>query len=486
MGSEDTPLFLCLDQGGHASRAVVINSTGDIKNIVFREISTQRDGVRVEHDPDELLLTLREAAEEVAGQYSLSAAGLATQRSSIVCWDRKTGEALSPVLSWQDRRAADWLESFKGYERRIHELTGLMLSPHYGVSKLIWCLENIPAVMEAHQTGRLMFGPLAAWLAGRLCNGVPNSADPANGSRTLLWDRQKNSWSTELLELFGVPEDCLPQAVNSAHDWGNIAVANQELPLSIVTGDQSAALFAFGQPDKQNVYANLGTGAFLQRIGSGIGAGSGRLLNSVVYAEADNVVTVLEGTINGAGAAISKFADEHSADMEKIKQESSGWLGSFDQDLLYLNAVSGLGSPWWLSDVESRFTAEASIADQVSAILESIAFMAAVNVQAGNHLAGANCSQIIVTGGLGSVDPLLQRIADLTGATVDRTRITEATVRGLAYLLAGQPHGWPGPSVQKQFQPEENSALVERYKRWIGLMPAIPDSNKWHLVVQGG
>ena len=210
-----SPHYLCLDQGGHASRAVVIDEKGDIKNIVFKKISTHRDGERVEHDPDELLDSLRQSAEEVAGDYKFDRAGLATQRSSIVCWDRETGEALSPVLSWQDRRAADWLSAFAKHEERIHELTGLMLSAHYGVSKLIWCLENIPEVAKAHKAGRLKFGPLAAWLAGRLCGQVPNAADPANGSRTLLWDKHQNGWSGELLELFGVPVGCLPEAVNS-------------------------------------------------------------------------------------------------------------------------------------------------------------------------------------------------------------------------------------------------------------------------------
>ncbi len=30
----------------------------------------------------------------------------ATQGSSMGCWNRRTGAALSPVISWQDRRSA--------------------------------------------------------------------------------------------------------------------------------------------------------------------------------------------------------------------------------------------------------------------------------------------------------------------------------------------------------------------------------------------
>ena len=68
----------------------------------------------VEHDPDEVVASLRQAIDAActalpAGSRIL-AAGLATQRSSMVCWHRRTGAALSPVISWQDRRNAAWLE----------------------------------------------------------------------------------------------------------------------------------------------------------------------------------------------------------------------------------------------------------------------------------------------------------------------------------------------------------------------------------------
>jgi glycerol kinase len=473
MGDSSAPLYLCLDQGGHASRAVIIDAVGDVQKIAFRNISTRRDDARVEHDPAELLASLQEAAAEVSAGYEVCLAGLATQRSSVVCWDRYTGEALSPVLSWQDRRAADWLEEFKEHEARIHAITGLVLSPHYGVSKLVWCLENLPQVTQAQAEQRLMFGPLASWLAGRLCGQVPASADPANASRTLLWDRGHKDWSTELLQLFNVPAGCLPAAVGTRHDWGEITVSGKGIPLAVVTGDQSAALFAFGMPDDATLYTNLGTGAFLQRTIGQLDFDPGNLLASVVYADDDTVISVLEATVNGAGAAINKFADDNGIDIDVIQQHSADWLDAFNDDLLYINSIAGLGSPWWLSGAESCFLGDGTVEAKLAAVLESIAFLLAVNIEAGNNLLGATCSRILVTGGLGRVDPLLQRVADLSGAEVQRAHVTEATVRGLAFLLAGKPQDWPDARTEKTFMPQQNDDLLGRFRRWRSQMPPL-------------
>ena len=44
---------------------------------------------------------------------NIIAAGFAGQGSSLLCWDNKTGEALSPVLSWQDIRPLE--RGLRGY-----------------------------------------------------------------------------------------------------------------------------------------------------------------------------------------------------------------------------------------------------------------------------------------------------------------------------------------------------------------------------------
>lgn len=474
-------LFLCLDQGGHASRAIVCDRRGRQLAAAFVPIRTRRDGARVEHDPEELVRSLREAATAAVGQLGdaarrLAGAGLATQRSSIVCWEHTTGVALTPVLSWQDTRAAEWLADFREHQARIHEITGLVLSPHYGVSKLHWCLTHVPAVQAARSEGTLMLGPLASFLAGRLTNAAAYAADPANASRTLLWDRHTGGWSAELLKIFGLPRACLPRAAATRSDWGTITVGAREVPLVIVTGDQSAALFAFGKPDSATVYANLGTGAFVQRVAGDAVPDPGRLLASVVYQDAAWRATVIEGTVNGAGSAINAVSAELGMQMAAVKAASRDWLDAFAADLLYLNAVSGLGSPWWRADLHSRFAGSAAgtahDSERIAAVLESIAFLIVTNLDAMRAVLGEP-ARLLATGGLAAVDPLLSRIASLAELPVERTSTTEATARGLACLLAGMPADWPAATIQSSFPSVPDAALAARYRRWLELMPEL-------------
>ena len=170
----------------------------------------------------------------------VASAGLATQRSSIVCWDRVSGQALSPVISWQDRRAHEWLTRFALHAEEIHATTGLMLSAHYGASKLRWCLDHLPAVAQAQSEGRLAFGPLASYLVFRLTEERTLAVDPANAARTLLWNIKTLNWDEGLLHLFSIPASALPPCVPTRHHFGHLVAAGQRIPLALVSGDQSA------------------------------------------------------------------------------------------------------------------------------------------------------------------------------------------------------------------------------------------------------
>ena len=59
-------LVLALDQGGHASRAVLFDATGRDVAEAQVPVATRRIGSdHVEHDPDELVTSLRIAATSV-------------------------------------------------------------------------------------------------------------------------------------------------------------------------------------------------------------------------------------------------------------------------------------------------------------------------------------------------------------------------------------------------------------------------------------
>ncbi len=452
---------LALDQGGGSSRAIAFDGRGEIVASAARPVAEQRTGTdRVEQDPEELVGSLKDAVAECTGLLGarardLVAVGLATQRSSLVCWDRTNGAALSPVISWQDRRASQWLDALALDPAEIRARTGLYVSPHYGASKMRWCLDHLPAVRAARAAGTLAIGPLASFLALRLLRERPFVVDPANASRTLLWNIHTSDWDPVLCERFGVPIDVLPRCVPTRHAFGSI----DGVPLEVVNGDQSAATFASGEPRTDTVYVNIGTGAFVQRpiAADRAAVALPRLLHSVILRDASRTLTVIEGTINGAGSAI-----------DGIRAELDFALESSIEPPLYLNGVSGLAAPFWSPNFRSRFIGEGTPHERLAAVGESIVFLIrAILDEMATELAPP--ARLSISGGFARVDGLCQRIADLSGLPVERSLVHEATARGLARLLA---HGFANERDEAAdlFETRANPALLDRFQRWTAEM----------------
>ncbi len=459
--------YLAIDQGGHASRASLCDGNGRIVATANIPIETRNLAPdRVEHDPEAMVASLRNAIAEVvheAGNHPVVAAGLATQRASIVCWDKTTGAALSPILSWQDRRAAEWLHRLDKDAGQIRLRTGLPLSPHYGASKLRWCLDHLPAVLRACREGRLAWGPLASFLVFRLTAERTLCADPANASRTLLWNIDSSDWDPRLIKLFGIPGEALPPCVPTRHAFGRIRSAKRGIPLTLVTGDQSAALFADNSTATGNVSINLGTGAFLQQPLSRRPATS-RLLISMAYQDLAQRIFALEGTVNGAGSALSWAAQQLNLTMADIRRDLPDWLRHSDEPPLFLNGIAGLGTPYLLPMFASRFVGEDSPAEKCVAVIESIVFLLQVNLEEMTLNATPDV-QIILSGGLSRLDGLCQRLADLSGIPLRRPPDHEASVRGLIRLLTANQTA-ADPAAGTRFLPKPNSKLAARYRRW--------------------
>jgi glycerol kinase len=471
----DDRLFLALDVGGHAARTIVFDAAGAAVAEGRAAIETQRPGPdRVEHDGGALARAVTDAvarAAEALGPRAaaIAAAGLATQRSTIACWDRATGEALCPVISWQDRRAAAWLAAFAPRAAEVRSVTGLVLSPHYGASKLRWCLDHVPRVREAQRRGRLALGPLASFLLCRILEERPVAADPANASRTLLWDAGRRDWSPALLDLFGVPRAALPRCVPSAHAYGTLAVGARRVPLVVCTGDQSAALFGGGAPREDTAYVNVGTGAFLQRVTGSARADAPRLLASVIWQEGERATYVMEGTVNGAGSALEEVGRALGFAPGEVDAGAAAWLAAAADPPLFLNGVSGLGSPWWVPRFESRFVGAGTPQEKIAGVLESIVFLLAVNLDE-MRAARPGLARVLISGGISVLDEFCRRLAGLAGAAVERPSYPEATARGLAYLVAGRPGGWAWPPPLARFDPAPGAQSARRFDRWRAII----------------
>jgi len=471
-------LWLAVDQGGQSSRALVYDDDGHIVTRAQYEIAPGIDELgHIEYEPHALLQSLNTVLREVGAQLGaqckeIAAAGLATQRSTIACWDRMSGTALSPVISWQDRRASTWMANFEGQRARIKAITGLVPSAHYGASKLHWCMQHLPTVQAALHDGRLAWGPMASFLLHGLLTERPLYADPVNASRTLLWDVERLDWSEELLELFGLPRAPLPTTTANAYLFGHLPIGDAEVPLRLTTGDQAAALFHRGTPRTDTLYVTLGTGAFLQRPTGQTPLDTDiPLLRSIVHLDEAGPQYVLEGTINGAGAALEWLAQTHGAAIDAAALNTA--LSLTTEPPVFLNGVSGLGTPFMRPQFIAQFHDNGDADDtraMTLAVLESIVFLLQVNIEAMARAGATPARRIAIGGGLARLDGLCQRLADLSGLPVERDEEHETTSRGLLHLLR-TACGVPGDlgttaAAAQQFKPRGNPVLARRYARW--------------------
>ena len=477
----DRQWTLVLDQGGHATRALVFDETGD--TVAEHEVgigASHPSPGRVEHDAGKLIASVAECLDRLAAQLGaqtamVRSAALCTQRSSIVCWSRQTGAPLSPVISWQDTRAADSLESLSLSQPEVAEITGLPRSPHYGASKLRWCLEHLDDVQAARQKNDLAFGPLASFILYNLSQGRQFAVDPCNASRTLLWDIRTGQWSSRLLDAFAIDESLLPAIQPNRYAWCDLRLGETSVPLTVVTGDQSAVPFAFSDNPVDQLFLNLGTGAFLQRPVAEYLVCEG-LLRSILLQDGHDAMFALEGTINGAGAALSWFADSQQIGEDELFAQLPEWLANNADPPLFVNAIGGLAAPFWVSDAESGFIGEGDIGEQAVAVIESIAFLVEANLQAMESCM-PGVKNIVASGGLAELDGLLQRVADLSGVPVQRSTNLQATAYGGARLANPV---LPVLTVDDEFVPATNNAIAinDRYQEWRKHLQQMIDKKK--------
>ncbi|MBE0623127.1 MAG: hypothetical protein IH605_21265 [Burkholderiales bacterium] len=467
------PLYLAIDQGTHASRAVVLDQRGRVLASGASEIGLARPQPDwAEQDGDEMVASIFAAANQAlsdlgARRGEVVAAGLASQRSSCICWDRLSGRPLSPLFSWQDRRAHQWLQQFEPQRVEVHRKTGLFLSAHYGASKLRWALDHLAAVREARAAGTLCWGPQASFLAFRLLDEHPFVADPQCAARTQLWNLDTRDWDPELLALFGLPQGFLPRSVPTCHAYGTLRLGNDAIPLTAVNGDQSAAVFAFGWPDEDSAYVNIGTSAFVQRALSTNPGYVPRQLTGIILADGETTVYTVEGNVNGAGAALEWLRRELA--LQDLDARLPQWLAAPGEPPLFLNGIAGLGGPFWKPDFASRFVGKGEPWQKAVAVVESMAFLLQANFDEMAKYVPSP-ARIRVSGGVSQIDGLCRRLAALSSLPVHRSEDAEATARGIGYLAAGRPASWNQTVEEEVFAPVEDAGLRARYRRWRALM----------------
>jgi len=394
----------------------------------------------VEQDGVEVIAAVTEAVAELldGADGEVVACGLDHQGESVLAWDSETGEPLSPIVVWQDKRSQEILEELTDREEEVKELSGLPFDPYFSAAKLAWLLKHNDDVKKALEDGRLRMGTVDSFLCDRL--GAGFATEPATASRTQLQriDRP-GAFDERLCEIFGVPIEVLPEIRDTAGELGTLKHESWpvELPFRGQVVDQQAALAGAACVEPGRVKATYGTGVFvLAHVGEGVPEPAGGLLPTVAWSIDGKVEYALDGGVFAAGAMLEWMCDqlgiaEDPPALSKVAREAESSAGA-----RVLPGLAGIGAPWWrpnaravISGIYGGTTRE----NVARAALEGIAWRVADVVAAIRETAPVEALR--VDGGLTNEPLLLQLQADSIGAPVEAAG-ADATVLGAAALAA--------------------------------------------------
>lgn len=479
--------ILAVDQGTTSSRAIIFDEKGAIKSVAQKEFTQHYPQPGwVEHDAFEIWSSQASVlAESIVkagiGAHDIAAIGITNQRETTIVWDKKSGKPIHNAIVWQDRRTAGFCDELKqqGHDKMIQEKTGLVIDAYFSATKIKWILENVKGAREKAEKGELAFGTVDSWLIWNLTGGKVHVTDVTNASRTMLYNIHSLQWDAELLQLFNVPQNMLPEVKSSSEVYGETAgkVLAANIPIAGIAGDQHAALFGQMCTQKGMVKNTYGTGCFmLMNIGDKPILSKNKLVTTIAWKIGGQVQYALEGSIFIGGAVVQWLRDglgiiKSSSDVQALAEKVP------DNGGVYLvPAFAGLGAPHWNAYARgmmvglTRGTKDAHIA---RAALESIAFQTMDILKAMQADSGVDIKELRVDGGATSNNMLLQFQADVLNTVVVRPKITETTAMGAAYLAGLAVGYWKDMNeiqeqwqVDRRFTPDENNDTVAIIKGW--------------------
>lgn len=349
------PLILAIDQGTTSTRAILFSKKLEILAIRQKEqkLNYPRKGW-VEQDPEAIWQDTLQVCRAILDYdkdivKSIVSIGIANQRETTILWDRKTGKPIYPAIVWQDRRTHSNCAQLKaqGYEPMITARTGLLLDPYFSATKIAWILDNVEGARSRAMRGELAFGTVDCYLLWCLTNGKVHATDVTNAARTLLFNIIEQKWDIDLLMLFNIPKEILPEVHDNATRFGvtDSALFGQEILIGGMAGDQHAALIGQRCFRSGMVKSTYGTGCFvLMNIGMDFKFSQYRLLTTPAYCLAGKITYAIEGAIFVAGAAIQWLRDELGFFQDVTKSEALANSVPNSNEVYFVPAFTGLGA----------------------------------------------------------------------------------------------------------------------------------------------
>jgi xylulokinase len=455
-----------IDLGTGSIRNTIYGKGGEILSVIKKDnpILHPKPGW-VEQDPVQWWETVKETFSELdpAIRASVSALSVTSQREGIVPVDARFNP-LDNIIIWLDGRTYSQglaIEKKIG-KQKLYEITGLVPNPAWSLAKILWIKENHPELYN--RTSKFL--QAGDYLLSRMSGRAVTEFSIA--SRTCLLDVANRKWSDEILDAFEIERNKLPELLEPGTKIGAVlpGVArefglNQETELYMGAGDQQAAAIGVGATEEGMVSIGIGTSSALSMT-----------LNRPVKDKQARIILncaalpgkwEYEPPIWNTGGLIKWFTEQvHVSDesfevvyerIEKIPPGSDG--------LWAIPYFSGAGSPRWNPVLKGGFyglNLNHNHDHMLRAIMESIAYEIRYNIDTIRD-SGISLKKIVLSGGASQNGPLCQIIADVLQTGVYVFTETEASSRGIYYLLSEIRQKGDG-KLENTFQNRRDTYLV--------------------------
>lgn len=215
--------YLGVDVGTTNIKGLVLDRNGDEIAVSTRQTKVSYPGPLgwAEFNPDNIFYgvvdTLVELCLKVEQPQAIKAISISSMGETGVAVDSE-GSWVYPAIAWFDTRSeinAQWIEREIGASN-VYTITGLPISSSYGLTKLMWLMQNEPEIFSLCAK----WLPIGDYIAYRLCK--TQATDRTQAWRTMAYDIVGKDWSEEILSATGINKKLMPDVVSSGSALGFI------------------------------------------------------------------------------------------------------------------------------------------------------------------------------------------------------------------------------------------------------------------------
>ena len=399
--------------------------------------------------------------------------------------------AIRPCIIWADRRSKKecrkLIDEF-GIDH-IFDVTGNIVDPYYGYTKMIWIRENEPV-----HWGKIRHFETPNGYCIRQITGVENIDYSSAGNYGGIFDIHKRRWSDSMMTELGIPTDFFPAQIHSSEEVvGEVTREGSRLTglakgTSICAGgiDASVSALAGGAVDDGDLASMLGT-SMCNGFISHKPRLTQKMINFPYVVKGEEYLYSFTG-ISTAGFCVRWFRDQLGLQEVKAAEQTGedayrlldnlaekAPLGS-DSLIFMPHMMVGERAPYWDENLRGGYlglTVYHSRAHMFRSILEGVAYAIRYSLEAAWD-AGIKINRATLVDGGAKSKLWRQIIADVTSVNMSYIPNSVGAPMGDA-ILAGLGTGelndfkviekWIGEKVPMKPDPEN----LKKYQKYYDL-----------------